>query len=169
MKLSRILPIFFLSLLALTTSTHAQQSRARASEVVMTEELMGRIVKYARKLQADTPVNATICKVFDLCDGSRDMPMKVAESDTTIHFVGVPLNENSKDILILVRHSSGQFSAYLTDKTAKLRAAAVTENGMARLITNEKAAKDYKVALAILAKETVETLMPNGDVKQKAR
>jgi hypothetical protein len=165
MNLARILPIFLLTLLALTTNAQAQSSRPSAGEVVMTEELMSRIIKFARKLEANSPVSATICKVFDLCDGSKDMPMKVAVSDTKVHFVGIPLNENAKDILIMVRHESGQYSAYLTDKSRKLRAAAVTENGVARLITNEKAAKDYKAVLALLAKESAETLTPSGDVK----
>ena len=140
---------------------------------VMTEELMARLVIYARGDETNGSVTAKISKVFDLNDGTQDLPLKLGESDIGDHFIGVPLQLDSKDILILVGHyPSGEtpnkswrvIEAYLTDKTCKLRAAAVLENGVARLITNEKAAEKFKAELALFAKEADEQLPPTKTI-----
>ena len=46
--------------------------------------------------------------------------------------------------------------AYLTDKTGKLRAAAISDDGTAPLITNEKATEKFKAELALFAKEAAD-------------
>lgn len=130
---------------------------------VMTEELMARLIKYTRNDPDTGAVTARICKVLDLCDGTKDMPLKLSKSDSTdgIHYFGVPPKADSKDVLILVKHNT-VVEAYLTDKTATLRAAAVLENGTAHLITNERAAEKYKAELSLFAGEAA-TLPPTGN------
>ncbi len=130
---------------------------------VMTEELMARLIKYTRSIQGTGTVTARICKVLDLCDGTKDMPLKLAKSDSTdgIHYFGLPLDVDSRDILIMVKHNT-VVEAYLTDKTATLRAAAVLENGTAHLITNERAAEKFKAELSLFAGEAA-TLPPTGN------
>jgi hypothetical protein len=127
----------------------------------MNQELMGRLIKYTRDGKETGSVNARICKVFDLCDGTKDLPLKLAKSDSTDgrHYFGLPVEANSKDILFVVITAT-TLEAYLTDKTGRLRAAAILENSIARLITNESAAAKFKAELALFAKEAAEQLPP---------
>lgn len=136
------------------------------AEPVMTEELMARIIKLTRDSRdAGSSVTARICKVLDLCDGTKDMPLKIVTSDSTdgVHAFGLPLDPNSKDILIMVMHDT-VVETYLTDKTGKLRAACVLENRIAHLITNEKAAEKFKKELSLFAGEAAGSLPPTGTV-----
>ena len=89
------------------------------------------------------------------------MPLKLAKSDSTDgeHYFGIPPNTDSKDILIIVKRNT-RVEAYLTDKTTRLRAAAVSENGNARLVTNESALAKFNTELALMAKEAAEQLPP---------
>ena len=121
---------------------------------VMNEELMGRLIKYTRAVSETGSIAIQLCAVFKLCDGTNAMPMKVVKSDLTDaeHLFSVPLNADSKDILIMVDHF-GILYAYLADKTGKLRAAAISDKTGARLIPNEKAEEGFKAELAIFAKE----------------
>jgi hypothetical protein len=137
----------------------AQSQRAPSTAPGMTEEIMGRLIKYTCAVEETGSVVARICKVLELCSGTADMPLKLAKSDSTDgeHYFGIPPNADSKDILILVKRNS-RLEAYLTDKTAGLRAAAISENEIARLITNESAAAKFKAELALFAKEAAEQL-----------
>lgn len=133
------------------------------ADPVMNEELMGRLIKYTRNVKGTGSIDASVCKVFDLCDGTKDMLLKSSKSDSTdgIHYFGIPPEADSKDILIGVKRDT-ILEVYLTDKSGKLRAAAIYENGIARLITNEKAAEKFKAELGLFAKEAAEQLPPTG-------
>jgi hypothetical protein len=141
----------------------AQAQRAPSAAPVMTEELMARLIKYIRSSTEDSSLSARVCKVLDLCDGTAAMQLRLAKSDSTDggHYFGIrPEEAAAKDIFIAVMREK-ILEVYLTDKTGKLRAAAVEENGIARLITNENAAAKFKVELALFAKEAAEQLPPS--------
>lgn len=130
---------------------------------VMTDELMARLIKYVRDIQGTSTVPARISKILDLNDGTKDMTFKVAKSDAKDgeHYFALPPSVNSKDILILVKRDT-IMEVYLTDKTGKLHAAAISENGTARLITKEKASEKFKAELTLFAKEATEQLPPTA-------
>ena len=132
------------------------------TDPVMTEELMARMIKYGRENQKISTINSRLCKILDLCDGTADMQIKLLRGDLTdaLHYFAVPLDPNSKDILILVKGPT-TIDAYLTDKTGTLRAAAILEQNGARLITNEKAAEKFKAEMTQYAKEAA-ALPPTG-------
>lgn len=137
---------------------------APQADPAMTDELMARLIKYAHNTRGTATADARICKIFDLCDGNTDFHLKLAHSDSTDgrHYFGFPLQSGSRDILILVKRDSG-IESHLTDKTGKLRAAAILAPGEpARLITNEKAAEKFKAELALFAKEAADQLPPTG-------
>ena len=118
----------------------------------MTEELLARIIKFTLGRPSTKAIDAKICKIFDMCDGTVDMPMKVIESEVKEHFIAMSPIPGSKDIVIMYREN-GSMHCFLTDKTGVLRAAAVSVNGEMKLITNEKAAASYKTEMTMLAKE----------------
>lgn len=134
------------------------------SDPVMTDELMARLIKATRAFPMTGGVSAPTCKILDLCDGTAPMPLKMAEAeimtDGAQHWFSLPTNADSTDILIL-RKTDVAIESFLTDKTRKLRAAAVQTNGVARLITNEKAAEQFKKELALFAAEAA-GLPPTG-------
>lgn len=132
------------------------------ADPVMTEELMARLIKYTRGVKDSSTLSARLCKVLDLCDGTSEIQLKAAESESTDghHYFATPLDPKSKDVFIIVIHDE-RSEVYLTDKTGKLRAAAVVENDAARLITNEKAATKFKAELSLFAGEA-STLPPTG-------
>lgn len=166
MKLTMKLWVLFFGALMLTNGVYAEPPNT-PGEAVMTEELMGRLIKYTRDGHATGGVDARICRVFDLCDGAKDMVLKLSQSDSTDgeHYFGLPPQSDSKDILIMVVRNDTGVEAFLTDKTGKLRAAAILKNGVARLITNEKAAAKFMSELALFAKEATEQLPPNKNNK----
>jgi hypothetical protein len=140
----------------------AQAQRAPSAATVMTEELMARLIKFTREVEVTGSLSAATCKVLNFCDGTKNMPLKYCTGDSTDgkhHFGLRPEDPDNKDIFIVVLRE-GNLEVYLTDKTGKLRAAAVEENGIARLITNEKAAAKFKAELAQYAKEAAEQLPP---------
>lgn len=134
------------------------------SDPVMTDELMARLIKVTRSFVKIGSVAAPTCKVLDLCDGTAPMPLKMAEAeimtDGAEHYFCIPPNGDSTNILIL-RKKIDVLESFLIDKTGKLRAAAVQTNGVARLITNEKAAEQFKKELALFAAEAA-GLPPTG-------
>lgn len=132
------------------------------ADPVMTAELMARLIKYTRAVEKTGALSAVVCKALDLCDGSKDMPLKYAVSDSTDgkHYFGLRPEAGSKDILIVVIRET-TLEAYLTDKTGKLRAAAVSRDGTVSLITNESAAAKFKAELSLFAGEAG-TLPPTG-------
>jgi hypothetical protein len=133
---------------------------APKAEPVMTDELLARLIFFARHTRGTGTVNAKICKVLDLCDGTSDIQMRLVENDGNDHFFAIAADGDSKDILFMVRRG-GAVETYLTDKTYKLRAAAVLEGGVAHLITNEKAAAKFKQELSLFAGEAG-SLPPTG-------
>lgn len=145
-----------------TTPTPIPVKIAPKADPVMTDELMARLIKYTRELEGEGTLGAKLCKVVDLCDGTKAMPLKLAQSDSTDgnHYFGLPLDPKSKDVLFMVVRP-GRIEVYLTDKAWKLRAAAVSENKVARLITNEKAAEGFKAELSLFAGEAA-GLPPTG-------
>ncbi|MDD5303504.1 MAG: hypothetical protein PHS14_10380 [Elusimicrobia bacterium] len=145
-----------------TTPKAAPVNVRPKAEPVMTEELMERMIKVVRDQTESGAIDVKICKIFDLCDGTKDMPVMLGISDSTDgqHYFAVPLKIDSKDIIIAVKHTT-VIEAYLTDKTGKLRAAAVLENGSAHLITNEKAATKFEAELSLFAGEAA-ALPPTG-------
>jgi len=138
---------------------------APKADPAMTDELMGRLIKYVKSAPNISTVDAPTCKIHGLCDGTGDLSLRTAESETATdggkHWFSMPANADSKDILIL-RMTPGMMESFLTDKTGKLRAAAVQTNGVARLITNEKAAEQFKKEMALFAAEAASSLPPTG-------
>lgn len=134
------------------------------TDPVMTEELMARLIKITRTFVKIGSVAAPTCEVLGLCDGTAPMPLKMAEAeimtDGAEHLFCIPPNGDSTNILIL-RITNNALESFLTDNTGKLRAAAVQTNGVARLITNEKAAEQFKKELALFAAEAA-GLPPTG-------
>lgn len=100
-----------------------------------------------------------------MCDGTGDLAAKqiIATKPDGKHYVEIPSNEASKDIIITFKHADGSMEFYLTDKSGNLRAAATSGprgDGL-RLITNEQAAEKFKAEMRILAK-LAEGLPPTG-------
>lgn len=126
----------------------------------MTEELMARLVKYAQGNEEISTFDAKACAVLKLCDGTKALELKILQSDIKEHYFGIPAKGNSKDILIIVRNGT-TITAYLTDKTGKLRAAVVSEPTGSRLITNDEAIANFKSELKQFAKEAGD-LPPTG-------
>ena len=141
----------------------AQTAPPAVSTPVMNDELMGRLIEYTRTRKKGSSTDARICKIFNLCDGTTDMSLQLAKISAPdgSHFFALPVDADSTDILIFVKHDT-ILECYLTDKTAKLRAAAISENGVAHLITNEKAAEKFNAELALFAKNAAEHLPPTG-------
>lgn len=127
------------------------------------EELMARLVILARGVKVPGVFSAKLCRVLNVCDGTKGMSLKFVRGDLTDarHYFAIPPEADSKDILIIVVRET-IIEAYLTDKTRTLRAAGVLENDAAHLITNEKAAKGFMAELAQFAKEASEQLPPTG-------
>ncbi|MEQ1918463.1 MAG: hypothetical protein ABL955_04635 [Elusimicrobiota bacterium] len=130
---------------------------APKADPIMTEELMARLIKYARGTQKPSTLDKKICKVLDLCDGTEDLTIMLLKGDLTDtnHYFAVPLDAKSKDVLIILK-SDTALEAYLTDKIGTLRAAAIGDKTSVRLITNEKAAEKFKSEMTQFAKEASE-------------
>ena len=135
---------------------------APKADPVMTEELMARLIKFSRESPKVGAIDKTFCKIFNLCDGTADMPVKLLGGDLTDarHRIALPLDPNSKDVLILVLHKTTN-ELYLTDKTGTLRAAAILDATSDRIIPNEQAAEKFKAEMTQYAKEA-SVLPPTG-------
>jgi hypothetical protein len=164
-----LLPRFILSSLCLAAGLalgpllRAAETPPATAPVMMTEELMQRLIKFARTQQDPGSVVGKIALILDLSsDGTKDYPLQLLETERPEGtFFGLPLDPDSKDILVLHKTPDGNVEAYLTDSTARLRAAAVADGQpAAHLITNEKAAAKYEAALSQLAREAAEDLPP---------
>ena len=159
---------FLLAMLALSVSpirSHAadqppvktvQDDSSSKTNAVMTEELMGRLIKYTRDLKETGSLDGKISKILNLNDGTKNMPLKYSKSDAPgTHYFGLPPALDSTDILIVVKYDT-LLEFYLTDKTGKLRAAGVSEIGGTYLITNEKAAPKFQKELSLFAGEAAQ-------------
>ncbi len=135
---------------------------APKTDPTMTPELMARLIVFTQSVDKIGALNAPVCKILNLCDGTQNMPLKYCVSDSTDgeHFFGLRPDGGTKDILIVVRHGA-LMETYLTDKSGKLRAAAIQENGATRLIPNEKAAEKFKQEMTLFAGEAG-ALPPSG-------
>lgn len=136
-----------------------------ANAQVMNEELMGRLIKFPLDNKETGTLASHVCKILDLCDGTVDMPFKVSIADATEqnakHYFGFNPATGPRDIFfVVITDEAVTLEAYLTDKTGRLRAAAISEKRIARLITNESAAAKFKAELALFAKEAAEQLPP---------
>lgn len=132
------------------------------ADPVMTEELMARLIKRTLASKIDTIIPAATCSVFNLSEAGHDLPAKIYEGkarDGRKHLFMVPVEEGCKDIVIEFVYAAKAADIYLTDKSAKLRAAAHYDGSTIRLILNEAAAEKFKAELAVLAKHAA-TLPP---------
>ena len=102
-----------------------------------------------------------------LTENPRQFKAETA-TDGMEHFFGIPPKADSRDIVFL-RAGKDAVEAFLTDKTATLRAAAILTDGTAKLITNEKAAGQFKAELSLFASEAADQLLPTADGKQAAK
>ncbi len=134
---------------------------APANDPVISEELMGRIIKYGRDIPKNGVLSGDICKIFGRCDGTAVLVIKSVGSDIDGHFFSIPADPNNKDIYITVYLTPTTSRSYLTDKTGTLRAAAAFENNVWHLITNEQGAAGFKAEMTQYAKEAA-VLPPAG-------
>jgi hypothetical protein len=132
------------------------------SDPIISEELMGRLIKRTLAAKKDSKINKPIAGIFGLNDGSEDLPAKQISfpSDEVKHTVIVCTKEGSSDIVIGVMRGDIN-EIYLIDKTGKLRAASIWDTTGIRLITNEQAVSKFNLELAFLAKEAA-GLPPTG-------
>lgn len=134
------------------------------ADPVPPEEWIARLVKLMRSFTSVGSLSKKSCLVLNLCDGTADMPLKTALAETSTdgaqHAFGIPTKADSKDLLIM-RITPTLVETFLIDKTGKLRAAAVQTADGARLITNEKAAEQFKKEMELFGKEASE-LPPTG-------
>jgi hypothetical protein len=123
------------------------------TEPVMTEELMGRMIKRTLASKKPTVMNMKISGIFGINDGKADIPVKQVSETVPEgkHVFVVPLKEGSKDVVLMFARGK-VVEVYLTDKTGVLRAAAIFDLAGIRLITNEQAADKYNAELALFAK-----------------
>jgi len=169
MRIIALLPAFALIAFSAVFASAAEPKAPPAKKAAakpapkMNAELMGRLLKYVRtENEKGSSMAPSICKILDICDGTSELALQTAISDDRSdgeHHIGVPLDPKSKDVLFWWTRP-GKHVVYLTDKTAKLRAAAEDDESGTRLITNEKAEPGFQVELARLAKEASEQLPP---------
>jgi len=149
-------------LVAFASATIAAPPAAQA-DPVLTPELLARLLIYTRDVKVNGSVNARICKLVGMSDGTADMPMKMCHTDFIAdgdHYFSIPPQTDSKDIFVFWTHgTTSEF--FLTDKTLKLRAAGILVDKDLRLIPNEKAADTYKAQLSLFAKEAAD--LPPSD------
>lgn len=153
--LKTVLPVWLATVMAFSAQP------VSADDPAMTEALLQRLVVFARTQKEYGAVSHKICKILDLCDGVRNMPLRLLETERPAGtFFGLPLDDGSRDILVMRTHD-GIVEAYLTDMSGKLRAAAVADGQpAAHLITNEKAAGRFDAVMRHLAREAAEDLPP---------
>lgn len=129
------------------------------ADPVMTAELMSRIINFAKSQEGHGLLDAKICAVLKLCNGTADLPVRQLETENPEgHYFMMPTPADSTDIIIVKRNADG-LDIWLTDRTFKLRMAAISRNGVASVIANEKALESFKSELALMAREA-STLPP---------
>lgn len=135
-------------------------SQIPKADPVMTAELMARIISFAKSQEGHGLLDAKICAVFKLCTGTADLPVRQLETENPEgHYFMMPTPADSTDIIIVKRNADGSLDCWLTDKTYKLRAAAISRNGVISVIATEKALESFKSELALMAREA-STLPP---------
>lgn len=135
---------------------------------VMTPELLARLIKLARADGGVGTFSRSTCVIFKLCDGTKDMQVKLLESENPEgHFFLIPLDPASKDIVFVRKDADGTLNSFLTDKTLNLRAAAVSKEGVASLLLNEQALAGFKKAVSQMAKEAID--LPPTDTPVPAK
>ena len=150
-----LLAIIALSVMPIRSNAADTNNPPSKTEPVMTDELMARVIKFAQK-QKPGLLSSKVGAIFNLCDGTAELQAYLLETEHPEgHYFCMPLTPGSKDIVIGHKHD-GVIEAYLTDKTYKLRAAAISSLEGAHLITNEKALEKFKAELALLAKEAAD-------------
>lgn len=149
---------------AMPTTVMSGIPAPQAANPVISEELMARLIKRTLANEKDTWIIAPLCRIFGMCDGTANMPVKqiTATQPDGKHHIEVPLKEGSKDIVVTFNNGS-VLEHYLTDKSGNLRAAATSslDGSGLRLLTNEQAAEKFKAEMRILAK-LAEKLPPTG-------
>lgn len=150
------LRMFFLAAAALAMTSATADSRT-----VMTQELMGRLVTYTQN-GALTSLALPLCKALGVGNGTHPIPLRSVASDARDgkHYFALSLVPKSKDIFILVVRGN-RVEAYLTDRSAKLRRAAVFENEKARTESHQAASPRFHAELSIFAKEAAAQLPPS--------
>lgn len=149
---------------AVPTAVMSTIPAPQAAGPVINEELMARLIRRALASDKIAPLDARVCAIFAMCDGTSNMPVKqiVATKPDGKHYVELPIQDGSKDIVVSFKHDD-VIELYLTDKSGNLRAAATSGLGGVglRLITNEQAAEKFKAEMQFLAK-LAEKLPPTG-------
>lgn len=159
--------LVFFGLCAVPNPGRCEEAPAPRPAPTMNEELMARIIKYTRSVKVTGALDVRLAVALGVWSGSEDMPLKLAKSDETrdgLHYFGLPLDTGSRDVLLMVKTDS-VVEAYLTDRTATLRAAAVLEKGTARLVPKEETTARFQAELALFAKEAAEQLPPTQPPK----
>lgn len=145
--------------LAPQVSASIQQPKA---DPMMTDELMARMIKFANSDGGRGNLTRSVCVAFNLCQGNATLEMKQLETENPEgHFFMISAVPGSKDIVIMKQNADGSLDCFLTDKTYKLRAAAVATAAGAKLITNEAAMDRFNAELVLMAKEASQ-LPPTG-------
>ena len=137
----------------------APQNAPPKAEPAITE-LIARALILARGTTLVSTLDGKTCRALGLSDGSKDMEMRMLESDIKQHYFAIPITPGSKDVLIIAKVGT-TITTYLTDKTGVLRAVSVSTPTEAHLILNESAAAGFKAEMAQLAKEAAK-LPPSG-------
>lgn len=132
------------------------------SDPIMSEELLGRILKLLANQTRPGSIPPEVCVLFKMCDGTAKLPVRMIQTDNPKgSYMTVKWEGPVDDIVIARRMADGSLHFFLTDKTLKLRAAAISENGVGRLVLNETLVESYKATAAHLAREA-ELLPPTG-------
>lgn len=132
------------------------------ADPVMTPELMARLIKLTEEQVEPGFLGGNICAAFKICAGPDNIKVKQIESENPEgHFMMIPWVPGSKDIVIVKLNADKSLDCYLTDKTYKLRAAAVGNSAGVRLVANELAAEKFRAELSLFAKEAAD-LPPTG-------
>lgn len=135
---------------------------APPADPVMNDDLMGRLLKLIAEQKEPSTIPANICVLFSLCDGSAPLKLRMVETENPSgDYMAMPMKDDAKDVVVIRKMADGTIQFYLTDKTRKLRAAAISEKGAGRLVLNETVAKNYESTLSHLAKEA-QDLPPLG-------
>ncbi len=158
-----LVPAAFFAALMFCTPAWSGESPPPAKEIVMNDEYMKRLIIFALDQPKPQTIPGSVGKIFGLGDGTKDLPMFNLETERPGGiFFSLSLDQPAhKDIVILRRIADGHLEAYLTDRSGKLRAAGITDDHGAHLITaSEDVMTIYHAALDQLAREASEDLPP---------